>query len=180
MPAGQGVFQQGMPGVLRTCSRLWLASHVGTHRGAPSQAEPPGTRGIWRSGEVFGWHVAREARTLLLAIGHEGLLHTTVDLVLRPIRGADKAIEACELQEQTHQTNATRTHLDTDQVEREDQAMQKGEPWHAVKKRHDGGTRVQALLIRTPGLERAAGNLKHLRGVTLRQALRLQSAILLP
>jgi hypothetical protein len=117
---------------------------------------------------------------LCLAVRHDSLLHTTVDLVLRPIRGADKAIEACELQEQTHQTNATRTHLDTDQVEREDQTMQQGEPWHAVKKRHDGGTRVQALLICTPGLERAAGNLKHLRGVTLRQAWRLPSAILLP
>jgi hypothetical protein len=115
-----------------------------------------------------------------LAVRHDSVLHTPVDLVLRPIRGTDKAIETCELQEQTHQANATRADLNKDKVEREDQAMQEGETLHALEKRHDARTRVQALLIRTPGLERAAGHLKHLSGLTLGETSRLQSAILLP
>ena len=57
--------------------------------------------------------------------------------------------------------------------------MQEGEPWHAVKKRHDGGTLVEALLVRPPCLERAAGHLKRLGRLTLGEALGLQSAILL-
>ena len=130
-----------------------------------------------RHGDVFGWHRAREACTLLLAVGHDGLLHTTVNLVLCPIRSADKAIEARELQEQTHQTNPTRAYLDTDQVDGQDQAMQERETWHALEKRHDRGTLVQALLIRTPCLQRATRHLKYLSGLTLGDPLGMQLAI---
>jgi len=77
-----------------------------------------------------------------LAVRHASVLHTPVDPVRRPIRGADKALEACEWQEQTHQAHATRADLNTDEVEREDPAMQEREPWHAVEKRHNGRTRV--------------------------------------
>jgi hypothetical protein len=55
------------------------------------------------------------------------LLHTPVDLVLRPIRGADKAIEARELQEQTYKAHPTRPYLDIHQVDRQDRSMQEGE-----------------------------------------------------
>ena len=55
--------------------------------------------------------------------------------------------------------------------------MQEGETWHALEKRHDRGTLVEALLIRTPRLQRAAGHLKHLGGLTLGDALGVQLAI---
>jgi len=59
----------------------------------------------------------------LCCLGHS----TPVDLVLRLIRGADKAIKARELQEQTYQAHPTRPRLDTRQVGRQDQSMQEGE-----------------------------------------------------
>jgi hypothetical protein len=119
-----------------------------------------------------------QACTLLVAVRHDGLLHTTVDLVLRPIRGANKPIQPRELQEQTHQANPTRAYLDTDQVDGQDQSMQESETGHALEKRHDRGTLVQALLIHPPRLQRAAGYVKHLRGLTLGETLSLEIAIL--
>jgi hypothetical protein len=56
--------------------------------------------------------------------------------------------------------------------------MQKGEPWNAVKKRHDRGTCVEVLLVCPPGLQRAAGHLQHLGRLTLGEALGVQVAIL--
>jgi hypothetical protein len=76
-----------------------------------------------RHRDVFGWHLVPETRTFLLAVGHDGLLHTTVDLVLRPIRGADKPIETCDPQEQTYEANPTGPHFGVDQVERHNQPM---------------------------------------------------------
>ena len=61
----------------------------------------------------------------------------------------------------------------------EHQAMQEGEPRDTLKKRHDGGMLVEALLVRPPGLQRAAGHLKRLGRLTLGEPLGLQSAILL-
>jgi hypothetical protein len=176
----QGLFHQCMPGVVSPCRCRLLQHHGMAHGFHPHQAQTARTGFILRQREVFGWHLASQTRGLCVAVRPDGVLHPTVALVLRPLRGADQAIEACELQEQTPQAHATRTHLDTDQVEREDQAMQEGETWHALAKRHDGGTRVQALLIRPPCLERAAGHLTPLSGLTLGQASRLQSAIRLP
>src|SRR5712691_1381314 len=177
MQASQGVCHQGMPGVLIACQCRVLSHNRVAHRVYSYQAEPPGKRFILRHGDVCGWPRAREACTLLLAVGHEGLLHTTVNLVLCPIRSADKAMEARERQEQTHQANPTRAYLDTDQVDGQDQAMQERETWHALEKRHDRGTLVQALLIRTPCLQRAARHLKHLSGLTLGDPLGVQRAI---
>src|SRR5712692_6520868 len=81
MKAGKGLCHQDMPGVLIACSCRVLSHHRVAHGFSPYQAEPPGTRFILRHGEVFRWQCARAARTLLLAGGHDGLLHTTVDLV---------------------------------------------------------------------------------------------------
>jgi hypothetical protein len=64
-------------------------------------------------------------------------------------------------------------------VDRQDEAMQEGEPRRSVKKRHDCGTLVEALLVRPPGLQRAAGNLKHLGRLTLGDALGFAIDILL-
>ena len=178
MPAGQGVVHQGMPGVLSTCSRLLRSDHVVAHRVDPSQAEPPGTRVILRSGEVCGWHVAREARPLLLAIGHDGLLHTTGAVVLRPLRGADKPLEARDPQAQTDEAHPTGPHCGGDEVERHNQPMQEGEPRNTAKKRHDHRALIAALVVGSPGLQGAAGNLQGLRGLTLGEALGVQGTIL--
>jgi hypothetical protein len=57
--------------------------------------------------------------------------------------------------------------------------MQAGKPRRAVKKRSHHRTRIEALVVGLPGLECGAGNLKHLRGVTLGDALGVQITVLL-
>jgi hypothetical protein len=46
-----------------------------------------------------------------------------------------------------------------------------------VKKCHDRGTRVEALLIHPPRLQRATGHVQYLRGLTLGETLSLEIAI---
>jgi hypothetical protein len=55
--------------------------------------------------------------------------------------------------------------------------MQEGQPWGTVEKGHDGGMCVKTVLIRPPCLQRAAGHLKRLGGLTQGEPLGLQTAI---
>ena len=57
--------------------------------------------------------------------------------------------------------------------------MQEGEAWDALEKRDDSGACIEAFVVRPPGLESTAGDLKDLRRVTLGKTLSLQVAILL-
>jgi hypothetical protein len=95
------------------------------------------------------------------------------------IGSADKPIEARYPQEQTHQANPTGPHFGTHQVYRQDQSMEEGETGDTLKKRHDSWTLIEVLLVRPPRLQRAPGNLKHLGGLTLGDALGFEIAILL-
>ena len=55
--------------------------------------------------------------------------------------------------------------------------MQEGKAWDALEKRDDSGACIEAFVVRPPGLQGAAGDLKDLRRVTLGEALSLQIAI---
>jgi hypothetical protein len=88
-------------------------------------------------------------------------------------------MEACELQEQTHQANPAGPHFGTHERYREDQARQEGKTGDAVEKRHDSRTRVEALLVRPPRLQRTAGHVKHLGRLTLGHPLDFEIAIAL-
>jgi hypothetical protein len=57
--------------------------------------------------------------------------------------------------------------------------MEEGETRHPVKKRHDNGALIKALLVRPPCLQCAARHVKHLCRLTLGEALGLQIAIAL-
>jgi hypothetical protein len=61
----------------------------------------------------------------------------------------------------------------------EHQTMQEGKTRGTVKKDHDGGMFVKTFLIRPPCLQRAAGNVKRLGGLTQGKPLGLQIAILI-
>jgi len=177
MQAGQGLFHQGMPGIVIACQCRLLSHNGVAHRFYPYEGEPSGKRCIVRHGEVFRWHCARAARTLLLAVGHDGLLHTTVDLVLRPIRGADTPIEARDPQEQTDEAHPTGPHFGVDQVERHNQPMQEGETSHTAQKRHDHRALIAALVGGSPSLQGAARDVKPLGRLTLGEALGVPMAI---
>jgi len=56
--------------------------------------------------------------------------------------------------------------------------MQEGQPWGTVEKGHDGGMCVKTVLIRPPCLQRAAGHIKRLGGLTQGEPLGLQVTIL--
>jgi len=56
--------------------------------------------------------------------------------------------------------------------------MQEGETGNTVEKSHDNWTRIEALLVRAPRLQRAAGHVQRLGRLTRRETLRLEIAIL--
>lgn len=176
----QGLFHEGIPGIVILCECRVLSKERVAHRVHPDQAQAACTGFILGERPSFGWHLLRQPRALLVAVRHEGRFHTTVDLVLRPRGGAHTPLETRALQEQTHQAHPTGPHLDTHQVEPQDQPMQEGETRRTVKKCDDRGTGVETLLVRVPGLQRATGNRKGLRGLTLGEALGVQIAIRRP
>src|SRR5882762_5422183 len=176
---GERLLHEGMPRVvIAGWGRLFQKNGValGIHG---HEAQPAGKRFIRGHGEVVGGHVCGQTRARLSAVRHDGLLHLTVDLVLRPIGSRDEAIKTGEFHQQTHEANATGTHFRTYQVYPEHQTMQESETWNALAKRHDRGTLVQAFLIRTPCLQRAARYLRRLGGLTLGHPLGFESAIAL-
>ena len=59
MQAGQGLFHQGMPGVVIACQCRLLSHNGVAHRFYPYEGEPSGKRCIVRHGAVVGWHLAR-------------------------------------------------------------------------------------------------------------------------
>jgi hypothetical protein len=105
------------------------------------------------------------------------LFNVEIDLLLSPIGGCNKAIQACELQEEAHQANATGTDFGTHQVYSEHPTMQEGKTRGTVKKGYDGGMFVKTFLIDPPCLKRAAGHVKRLGNLTQGEALGLQLAI---
>jgi hypothetical protein len=62
-------------------------------------------------------------------------------------------------------------------VDRQDKSMQEGETRNTLQKLNDRGTRVEALLVRPPRLQRGAGHLQLLGRLTLGAALGVQVAI---
>jgi hypothetical protein len=64
-------------------------------------------------------------------------------------------------------------------MDRDHQAMQEGKPRGTVKKGDNRRVLVEALVVGSPGLRGAAGNLKRLGRLTQREALGLQSKVLI-
>src|SRR5439155_19730164 len=96
---------------------------------------------------------------------------------LRPIRSPHEPVETCQLQHEAHQAYPAGTDLHTDQMERQDQAMQESQAGDAMKKRHDCGTLIKGLLVRLPGLQGTAGYVKHLGRLALGHTLGFEIAI---
>jgi hypothetical protein len=143
----------------------------------PTQAQTPWKGFILRHRHVFGWHLVRQVCALLTAVRHDGLFHATVDPWLHAVGRADQPSEARDPQEQTPETHPTGPHVGVDEVERHNQAMQEGEPRHTVQERHDSRTRIKALLVRAPCLQRGAGHLKPLGDVPRGEALGFEIVI---
>src|SRR2546423_9385266 len=173
----KGLVHERLPGVVVPRLGRLLQHNVVAHRLDPNQTETTRKGFVLRHADVFGWHLVRQTLALVAAVCHDRLLNATVDLLLGPIRSPHKSIQSRQLQYEAHQANPTGTHFGTDQVERQNEAMQEGETGNTVKKRHDSRTLVEAIRVRAPRLQRAAGHVKHLGRLTLGKALGFEIAI---
>ena len=173
----QGLLHERLPRVLITGVGRLLQHNVVALGFRCHQAQSAGKRFILGQRDGFGGHVLCQPCAFLLAIPHNRFLHLAVDLLLDAIGGSNKAIEACEFEQQTHQAHATGTPFCAHQMYPENETMQEGQPRRALKKNYDGGMFVEALLIGLPGLKRTAGNLERLGGLTQGAPLSLQSKI---
>jgi hypothetical protein len=114
-----------------------------------------------------------------VAICHDRLLYLAINLLLDAIGGRHKAVKSRELEQQTDQANAAGAHFGTDQVNGDNQAMQKGKPWGTAKKGDNSRVLVEALVIGPPSLKGAARNLKRLGCLTQGESLGVQLTILI-
>jgi len=87
------------------------------------QAKAAGKRFILGQRDGFGGHVLGQPCAFLLAIPYNRFLHLAVDLLLDAIGRGNKAIEAYESEEQTHQANATGSHFRAHQMYPENETM---------------------------------------------------------
>ena len=94
----KGLFHQGIPGVLIPCLGRLLQDLGVAPSLDPNHTQTTRKGFILRHRDVFGWHLASQARTLLVAVRHDRLFNTTVDLLLRPIGGANNPMQARDLQ----------------------------------------------------------------------------------
>src|SRR5262252_234156 len=130
----KGLLHACLPGVMLARLGRLFQYNIVTHRLHTHQAQTARKGFILHKRDVFGGHSLREPRTLLTAVRHHGFFHTTVHLLLGPIRRPHKAIEPRQRQEQTHQANAAGANLDIEHMQRDNPAMQEGEPGDTLKK----------------------------------------------
>jgi hypothetical protein len=112
----QGWRHQRMPRVLIPCGGCLLQHNVvalGIH---PHQAQTARKRFIERHRYLFRRHLLSQTRTFFLTVRYHRFFDVTIDPVLCPIGRTDKPMEACELQQQTHQANPAGANLHTHEV----------------------------------------------------------------
>jgi hypothetical protein len=170
----QGLLHERLPRVLSTGVGRLLQNNGVALGCRCHQAQSAGTRFILGHRDGFGGHGWCQPCAVLLAIPHHCCLHLAVDLLLDARGGSNKALEACEFAQPTHQAHAPGPHCRAHQMSPENETMQEGQPRRAVKKHHDGGMFVEALVVGPPGLQGTAGNLKGLGGLTQGEPLGVQ------
>jgi hypothetical protein len=104
-----------------------------------------------------------------LAVGDEGLCHLMVDLLRSPLGGGDKAVQPCQWQQETDQAHAASADLNVDQVEGQNQSMQKGESRATLKELGHLRTDIEGVM---PGVPRLQGkprqNFRYVYGLVSR------------
>src|SRR5215468_7312437 len=87
------------------------------------EAQAAGKRFVLGHGEVFMGHSLGQAWSLGVGIVDYRLFNVNIDLLLSAIGGGHKAVQTRQVQEETHQTNATCSDFDTDQMETNHEAV---------------------------------------------------------
>jgi hypothetical protein len=87
---------------------------LGVHR---DEAKAAGKRFVLGHRKVFLGHAVGQACGFILAIGHHRLFNVDIDLLLSAIGGCHKAVEARQVEKETHQANAAGPDFDADEME---------------------------------------------------------------
>ena len=106
----------GIPAGLIACLRQLFHNDevaLGVHG---DEAQAAGEGFVLGDGEVLVGPRFGHAWGLALVIVDNGLLNLDVDLLLSPIGGRHKAVEAGEVEEETHQANTAGAHFDADHM----------------------------------------------------------------
>ena len=91
-------------------------------------------------------HVLGQPGGFRLAVGDDRVFNLAVDLLLGSIGGGDKSVKTGQLKQETNQANAARADLYTDQMESENQSMQKGKSRTPLKERSHFGTDSESVM----------------------------------
>src|SRR5262245_9484755 len=80
------------------------------------ETQAPGKRFVLGDCKVFGGHARGQTRGFRLAIDSYRFLNLAVDALLSAIGGRHKAVKACQVEEETHQTNAAGPDFDANEM----------------------------------------------------------------
>ena len=103
-------------GLITGLSELFHNNEValGVHR---YEAQAAGTRFVLGHREVFVGHVVGQTCGFIVVVGHHRLFHLEIDLLLSPIGGRHKAVQACQVEKETDQANAACPDCNTDKMQ---------------------------------------------------------------
>jgi hypothetical protein len=91
----------------------------------------------------FARHIFGHAGGFGLAVVDDGWFNLAVDLLLSAVGGGDESVQSREVEEKTDQTNATSAHLDTDQMEGQNEPREEGQPRTTLKELSHFGTDIE-------------------------------------
>ena len=114
-----------------------------------------------------------------MTVGYDRLFNLEVHLLLSPIGGDHKAVKAGQMEEETHQANATCPDFDADQMAGNHESMYECQAGTALKELGDMVADIERIVPDTPGLQGSSGNLELLGSLTLGETLSSQLPILL-
>ena len=114
---GQGRRQEGIPrsviaGLSQLCHKNTVALRV--HR---DEAKAAGKRFVLGHRKGFWGHAVGSAYGVIVVGGHHRLFHVEIGLLLSPIGGRNKAVKACQSEEETDQANAACPDCNADEME---------------------------------------------------------------
>ena len=107
-------------------------------------------------------------------VGDKGWCALNGALWLRPIGSRHKAVPAGEVEQETHQTHAARTDLDTEERHSQNAPLQACQARTALKTRGPMGAAIERGLPGLPRLPGGAGPLKRLGRLALRYSVSVQ------
>ena len=142
------------------------------------EAQAAGKRVVLGHREVFVRHAVGQAYGFMVVVGHHRLCTVEMDLLLSPIGGRNKAVKACQIEEETDQAQAACPDFAADEMAGHHDAVEARQAGTALQAVGDVGTTIESVLPKPPGLQRRSGNRALFGGLTLGDALSSPRSVL--